>query len=257
MDDMCGVCRTNAGGSQRKRHMSCGVYVGAPASSTGSVHSTPRWHPALHKAALLCRGCLPRYHAGAPAQRWAAPRPPAASHAGGLPHMPRMRVASPGCCCGAGCACAALCAACRHVTMASRSRCHNLWRGVLGAHARRSVHQKQVCAVGWPCLPRQGPTGSRQPCHHRSCDWASQEDVSERGWHRTATGMRTNVLSSRAPRRPAQECPDVQLAMQDAPSEDALAPAPHPCAWLVRSPVMRVPWLRLRSLLLVLGCCTT
>ena len=55
--------------------------------------------------------------------------------------------------------------------------------------------------------------------------------VSELGWHRTAAGVRADVLSPRAHARPAQECPDAQpnaqLAMQDAlfrTREDALAP---------------------------------
>ena len=112
--------------------------------------------------------------------------------------------------------------------MASRSRCHKPWRGLLGAPCPAVIRQEQVCAVWVALLPCQSAPGGGHPCHHRSCQRASHKDVSERGWHRTAAGVRADVLSPRARARPAKERPDTQLAVEDPPSQDALTPVQAP-----------------------------
>ena len=94
--------------------------------------------------------------------------------------------------------------------------------------------------------------------------WDTQlvQQARERGWHRTAAGKRADVLSRRARASPAPKYSDAQLAMQDPPLHDALAPvqarvrayAPHllmvPVRLAPTQPIMRLPRLRRRPLLL-------
>ena len=134
------------------------------------------------------------------------------------------------------------------------------------------VHQDKVCAVGPACLPRQRPHCGGHLCHDCSCHWAEHKDVSERGQHRTAAGVRADVLSRVPVPVRHRNAPMHGLPSRSPPSEDALAPVQaldrdhtprlpprHRCTWLPRSPVMRVTRLRRRPLLLMLillgRCC--
>ena len=151
------------------------------------------------------------------------------------------------------------------MSIARRNRYHMAWSDLLGVYARRSFAKNRTALCRGPAAPHQRASGSGLPRHYRSCPRAIHVNVIEHGRHRTAAGVRADVVSPRALARPEKECTDVLHAGEDPPCEVALTPVQDylPCLphghrrkWLPRCPVMQVARLRWALLLLtLLGHC--
>ena len=220
---------------QGQRHLSCGAptYEGSPAPSAGSVHSISRWTSASPRLPCAAVGPSPCTTLSTGPLPCATPRSPA------VRMCPRTRAAQPG-----------LSAVLQAVSSSDKQAGElappqplpEPLVGCAGGPCPAVVHQEQVCAVGWPCLPRQALPGGGHPCHQMQLLPASHQDVGELGWHPPAAGVRAEVLSSRAHARTTQVC-----AMRSLPCRICHTPGscPSSCPRPHAKPPPKAPtWLR-------------